>query len=191
MNKDALIIVDVQIDFCPGGSLAVSEGDKVVPVLNRYIERFIQSGSPVFATRDWHPTNTRHFKSNGGQWPPHCIQGSRGAEFHPDLALPPHTVIISAGADPNEEGYSGFEGRDDKGTRLEELLREQGVERLYIGGLATDYCVKHTVLDGLKAGFKVVLLADASRGVNLKPDDSRQAVEAMVHAGAEIAKESI
>jgi nicotinamidase/pyrazinamidase len=190
-GKEALIIVDVQNDFCPGGTLAVDEGDRVVPVLNRYIREFIKAGSPVFATRDWHPENTRQFKSNGGQWPPHCIQGSRGAEFHPDLQLPKDAIIISAGSDPNEEGYSGFEGRDDKGNTLEARLREQGVERLYVGGLATDYCVKHTVLDGLRAGFKVVLLEDASRGVNLKPDDSKNAVEEMVRAGAETLKQPV
>jgi nicotinamidase/pyrazinamidase len=184
-GKDALIIVDVQNDFCPGGALAVSEGDKVIPVLNRWIQKFAQADLPVFATRDWHPQNTRHFKTNGGQWPPHCIQGSPGAQFHPRLALPKDAVIISAGMEPDEEGYSGFEGRDNSGKVLADLLREKNVERLFVGGLATDYCVKHTVLDGLKEGFKVVFLEDASRGVNLAPDDSKHAIEEMLRAGAE------
>ncbi len=189
-GNDALIIIDVQNDFCPGGALPVAQGDEVVPVLNRYIEKFRLAGLPIFATRDWHPDKTRHFKTYGGLWPPHCIQGSKGAEFRADLALPKDAVIISAGMAPDEEGYSGFDGRDDKGTRLADLLRAQGVERIFVGGLATDYCVKHTVLDGLKRGFKVVLLEDAVRGVNLDPDDSKRAIEEMSRAGAKECSES-
>lgn len=184
-GKDALLIIDVQNDFCPGGALAVADGDKVVPALNRYIERFEKSRLPIFATRDWHPQKTRHFKAYGGLWPPHCIQGTKGAEFRPDLRLPPDAVIVSAGMAADEEGYSGFDGRDDRGAGLADLLRTHGVERIFVGGLATDYCVKHTVLDGLKHGFKVVLLEDASRGVNLQPGDSERSVEQMLQAGAE------
>ena len=184
-SKDALIIIDVQNDFCPGGALPVAEGDQVVPALNRYIEKFRLAGLPIFATRDWHPDKTRHFKAYGGIWPPHCIQGSKGAEFRADLALPKDAVIISAGMAPDEEGYSGFEGRDDQVAGLADLLRAYGVERIFVGGLATDYCVKHTVLDGLIQGFKVVLLEDAVRGVNLGPDDSQRAIEEMIRAGAE------
>ncbi|MGH7826739.1 MAG: nicotinamidase [Candidatus Binatia bacterium] len=183
-GKDALIIIDVQNDFCPGGALAVTDGDQVVPALNRYIEKFRRSNLPIIATRDWHPEKTRHFKAYGGLWPPHCIQGTKGAQFNADLALPNDTVIVSAGMAPDEEGYSGFEGRDDKGAGLADLLRAYGVERIFVGGLATDYCVKHTVLDGLKRGFKVVLLEDAVRGVNLKPDDSERAIQEMIRAGA-------
>jgi nicotinamidase/pyrazinamidase len=184
-DKDALLIVDVQNDFCPGGALAVADGDRVVPALNRYIERFQKSRLPIFATRDWHPEKTRHFKAYGGLWPPHCIQGTKGAEFSADLRLPPNAVVVSAGMAADEEGYSGFDGRDEKGTALAELLRAQGVGRLFVGGLATDYCVKHTVLDGLKQGFRVVLLEDAARAVNLLPGDGERAIEAMVQAGAE------
>ena len=184
-GKDALIIVDVQNDFCPGGALAVNDGDKVVPVLNRYIEKFSQAGLLIFVTRDWHSEKTIHFNTHGGQWPPHCIQGTKGAEFRADLALPEDVVIVSAGMAPDEEGYSGFEGRDHKGAGLADLLRTYGVERIFVGGLATDYCVKHTVLDGLKEGFKAVLLEDAVRGVNLDPDDSKRAIEEMLRAGAE------
>ncbi|MBI1997191.1 MAG: nicotinamidase [Deltaproteobacteria bacterium] len=184
-GRDALIIIDVQNDFCPGGALAVADGDQVVPALNRYIAQFSAAGLLIVATRDWHPEKTRHFKAYGGLWPPHCIQGSKGAEFRADLALPKDAVIVSAGMAPDEEGYSGFDGRDDKGAGLADLLRAYGVEKIFVGGLATDYCVKHTVLDGLKRGFKVVLLEDAVRGVNLKPDDSEQAIEEMVRAGAE------
>src|SRR5881296_2929314 len=154
--KDALIIVDVQNDFCPGGALAVSGGDEVVPVLNRAIERFTKAGLPIFATRDWHPEKTNHFKTYGGIWPVHCVQGTRGAEFH-----------------------AGFQARDPSGARLAELLQRKGVERIIVGGLATDYCVKHTVLDGLKEGFKVLLLADAIRAVNLKPHDGELAIAEM------------
>ena len=184
-GKDALLVIDVQNDFCPGGALAVTDGDQVVPALNRYIERFEKSQLPIFATRDWHPEKTRHFKAHGGLWPPHCIQGTQGAEFRPDLKLPAGAVIISAGMAPDEEGYSGFEGRDDRGIGLAELLRQRGVERIFVGGLATDYCVKQTVLDGLKHGFKVVLLGDAVRGVNLQAGDSERAVAEMLRAGAE------
>jgi nicotinamidase/pyrazinamidase len=186
-SKDALIVIDVQNDFCPGGTLAVKEGDQVVPILNRYIDQFTKAGLPIFATRDWHPEKTSHFITGGGPWPPHCIQGSKGAEFHPDLKLPPEAVMVSAGMGAAEDGYSGFVGRDESGAKLADLLRQRGIERIFVGGLATDYCVKHTVLDGLKEGFKVVLLADSVRGVNLKPGDSARAIEEMLHAGAEVA----
>ncbi len=186
-SKDALIVVDVQNDFCPGGALAVKDGDRVVPVLNRYIDRFSKAGLPIFATRDWHPPKTSHFNTGGGPWPPHCIQGSKGAEFHPGLKLPPVTVVVSAGMGPDEDGYSGFLGINDGGVNLVDLLRERGVERIFVGGLATDYCVKHTVLDGRKKNLQVVLLTDAVRGVNLQPGDSERAIAEMQRAGAEIA----
>jgi nicotinamidase/pyrazinamidase len=186
LSKDALIVVDVQNDFCSGGALPVGDGDRVVPALNRYIDKFTKAGLPIFATRDWHPEKTTHFKTGGGPWPPHCLQGSRGAEFHPDLKLPHEVVIVSAGMGADEDGYSGFLGRDDSGAKLADLLRQRGVDRIFVGGLATDYCVKHTVLDGLKEGFKVVLLVDCVRGVNLKPGDSERAIEEMVKAGAEM-----
>jgi nicotinamidase/pyrazinamidase len=187
LSKDALILVDIQNDFCPGGALAVKDGDQVVPVLNRCIDQFRKAGLPIFATRDWHPEKTTHFKSGGGPWPPHCIQGSKGAQFHPDLKLPADALIVSAGMGADEDGYSGFLGIDDRGVKLVNLLRQRGIERIFVGGLATDYCVKHTVLDGLKEGFKVVLLTDSTRGVNLKPGDSERAIAEMLQAGAEIA----
>ncbi|HEX2387333.1 MAG TPA: nicotinamidase [Candidatus Binatia bacterium] len=182
-GKDALVIVDVQNDFCPGGALAVERGDEVVPRLNAYIEKFTHAGLPVFATRDWHPEKTIHFSAYGGQWPPHCIQGTAGAEFRSDLRLPADAVIVTTGAAPDEDGYSGFDGRGAGGT-LEEMLRKAGVERIFVGGLATDYCVKHTVLDALKRGFKVVWLEDASRGVDLQPGDSARAAAEMIAGGA-------
>jgi nicotinamidase/pyrazinamidase len=183
-TKDALIIVDVQNDFCPGGALAVSGGDEVVPVLNRAIARFSDAGLPIFATRDWHPEKTIHFKTQGGIWPVHCVQGTTGAEFHADLKLSDDTLVVSKGMAAEDDSYSGFDATDMSGTSLAELLREKGTERIFVGGLATDYCVKHTVLDGLKAGFKILLLAEAIRAVNLKPRDGELAVAEMVSAGA-------
>lgn len=186
MAQDALIIVDVQNDFCPGGALAVSEGDQVVSVLNGLIAEFDRAGLPVVATRDWHPERTIHFNTQGGVWPPHCIQDTKGAEFHADLALGQSAVIVSKGAEENADSYSGFDGVDAHGLRLANLLRQRGVKRLLVGGLATDYCVKQTALDGLREGFEVVVLEDAVRGVNLKPDDARQALDDMKRAGAEV-----
>jgi len=185
-GHDALILVDVQKDFCLGGKLAVPEGDQIVPVLNQYIEKFKSAHLPVFATRDWHPEQTIHFNTGGGVWPPHCIQGTAGAEFHADLDLFGDVVIISSGTRPDEQGFSGFDGKDTQGKPLLDLLREQGVERLFVGGLATDYCVKSTVLDALQLGFRVVLIKDAIRGVDLKSGDSQRAMEEMIREGAEI-----
>lgn len=180
-KKRALIIVDVQNDFCPGGSLAVANGDEVVALLNELVKEFLDCGEPVFKTRDWHPEKTKHFAAYGGAWPVHCVQGTRGAEFHADLIDDPRITIISKGIDASADGYSGFDG-----TSLAQILREQGVEEVWVGGLATDYCVKHTVLDALRAGFKVKALADAMRPVNLNPGDGEQAIEEMRVAGAEI-----
>jgi nicotinamidase/pyrazinamidase len=182
----ALILVDVQNDFCPGGSLAVSRGDEVVPVLNRYVKEFADAGLPIIATRDWHPEHTRHFKEGGGLWPRHCVQGSEGGKFHPALAIDRGVTVVSKGQSPDSDSYSGFEARTNEGILLGEFLHARGVERLFIGGLATDYCVKHTVLDALRCGFKVVVLRDAIRGVNIQPNDSKQALDEMLRAGAEI-----
>lgn len=183
-QNDALIIVDVQNDFCPGGSLPVPQGDGVVAVLNRYIEQFAAAGLPVIATRDWHPAKTSHFSDYGGRWPAHCVQGTPGAAFHAGLKLPETAIVVSKGTGPDSDDYSGFQAVSSDGVGLADLLRRRGVERVFVGGLATDYCVKHTVLDALRSGFKVVLIEDGIRGVNLKPDDSRQAVAEMVQAGA-------
>lgn len=178
-KRDALIIVDVQRDFCPGGSLPVPNGDEVIEVLNEYIEMFKDAGALIYATRDWHPPNHISFRDYGGLWPPHCIQGSPGAEFHPDLKLPEDTIIISKATETKREAYSGFEG-----TELKDSLLNKKVERVFIGGLATDYCVKSTVLDALRYGFKTFLLTDAIRGVNISPGDSERAIEEMVKKGA-------
>lgn len=182
--KDALVIVDVQNDFCPGGALAVARGDEVVEPLNRLIERFSRAGLPIFATRDWHPERTSHFRDYGGVWPAHCVQGTKGAEFHPDLKLNENVVTLSKGMAADEDSYSGFQAVDQNGTPLAELLRRAGVERIFVGGLATDYCVKQTVLDGLKQGFQVVLLDRAMRAVDLNPGDGDRAIAEMIQAGA-------
>ncbi len=182
--KDALVIVDAQNDFCPGGALAVADGDKVMVPLNRYIDLFTRQRLPIFATRDWHPEKTSHFKDYGGPWPAHCVQQTTGAEFHPALHLGDHVVTLSKGMAADEDSYSGFQAVDSSGTPLAELLRQKGVDRIFVGGLATDYCVKHTVLDGLKQGFKVVLLCDSMRAVNLQPNDGASAIDAMIEAGA-------
>jgi nicotinamidase/pyrazinamidase len=185
MEKNAaLVVVDVQNDFCPGGALAVADGDQVVPGLNRYIERFAVAGLPIFATRDWHPKTTTHFKIYGGQWPVHCVQGTFGAEFHVALKLAGGAVILSKGMAANADSYSGFDGIDSSGVGLAEWLRRSNATRIFVGGLATDYCVKQTVLDGLKQGFAVTLLEDCVRGVDLAPGDSQRAVREMLGAGA-------
>jgi nicotinamidase/pyrazinamidase len=182
--RDALVIVDVQNDFCPGGALGVSGGDEVVAPLNRYAQRFAEAGAPIFATRDWHPARTTHFREHGGLWPPHCVRETAGAQFHPALRLPANAVILSKGTDPHEDAYSGFQSRDEGGRALGELLRRHGVRRVWIGGLATDYCVRATVLDARREAFEVVVLANAIRAVDLNPGDGDRAREEMRAAGA-------
>jgi len=179
-KKQALIIVDVQNDFCPGGTLAVAHGDEVVAPLNKLIAEFLERGAPIFKSRDWHPAKTKHFADFGGTWPIHCVQGTKGAEFHPALTDDSRIQVISKGLG-DEDSYSAFDGTD-----LASQLRERGVEEVLVGGLATDYCVKNTVLDALKQGFAVKALTNAMRPVELKPGDGDRAIEEMRDAGAEI-----
>ena len=175
---DALIIVDLQHDFLPGGALAVADGDAVIPVLNRAIAAFRGAALPIVATRDWHPLNHCSFHERKGPWPPHCIADSVGAAFPAALQLGDVTVVSKAtGAD--SDAYSGFDGTD-----LGPGLRAQGVKRVFVGGLATDYCVLQTVLDGLQQGFTVVLLCDAIRAVDVHPGDGERAIARMLAAGA-------
>ncbi len=176
---DALVIVDVQNDFLPGGALPVPEGDRVVPVLNEYIHHFRAAGLPIVATRDWHPPDHCSFQAQGGPWPPHCVQGTPGADFAPGLELPEDALIVSKATKPDQEAYSGFQDTD-----LDARLREMGVRRLFIGGLATDYCVKQTVLDALRLGYRVYLLTDAIRAVDVQPGDGDAAIDEMLRAGA-------
>ena len=182
----ALVIVDVQNDFCPGGTLAVVDGDRVAAPLARLAARCATAGLPVFASRDWHPPDTAHFQDAGGPWPAHCVRDTPGAELHPDLVLPPEAVILSKGVDPQADGYSAFEARDEAGRDLVELLRAAGVDHLLVGGLATDYCVRATVLAALARGLRVSLLTDAVAGVNVQPGDADRAIEEMVAAGAQL-----
>ena len=180
----ALLLVDVQNDFCPGGALPVPNGDRVIPVLNRVAARFEAAGRPVYASRDWHPSDTTHFREYGGPWPPHCIAGTPGAELHPDLRVPRGAIIVSKGQDRADDGYSAFEGTTAEGRRLAEDLRTRGVRELYVGGLATDYCVRASVLDARRAGFPVTVLTDGSAGID--PEGSKRALEEMRQAGASL-----
>jgi len=176
---EALLIIDYQNDFTPGGALAVDEGDKIAPRINELAAdpRF----SLVVATRDWHPANHESFVDQGGPWPVHCVQGTEGAEFDPALDAQRVDVIVDAGREPDAEGYSGFED-----TNLEQLLRERGIDRVTVVGLATDYCVKHTALDALRKGFEVEVDTSAVRAVEVEPGDSERALDEMRSAGAEI-----
>lgn len=183
-KRSALLLVDVQNDFCPGGALPVPDGDKVVVPLSRVASCFAAAGEAVLASRDWHPEVTVHFREYGGAWPPHCIQGSPGAAFHPELLLPDATVVVSKGISPDADSYSAFDGRSEDGLSLGELLSALNIRRLYVGGLATDYCVSSSVLDALSAGYEVTVLADAIAGVDINRGDSVTALEEMRLAGA-------
>lgn len=177
---DALLIVDVQNDFLPSGSLAVPRGDEVVPVLNRYLQTFKAQSLPVYATRDWHPAQHCSFREQGGPWPPHCIAETLGAQFAAALQLPHSAVIISKATTVEQDAYSGFQG-----TNLDQQLRAANIHRLFIGGLATDYCVLNTVLDALKFGYEVLLLGDAIRAVDVQPGDGQRAEHEMIKLGAQ------
>jgi nicotinamidase/pyrazinamidase len=187
-EQSVLLVVDVQIDFCPGGSLAVPGGDVIIPVINRYIELFRSKGIPIIASRDWHPPVTRHFREFGGIWPPHCVQGSRGARFHPRLTLPADVIVVSKGMDPDRDDYSALQAHLETGIPLGEHLAALGVKALYICGLATDYCIRETSLDALAAGFSVAVLQDACKGVDLKKGDSARAFKDIAEKGGIMAE---
>lgn len=179
LQGDALLIVDVQKDFLPGGQLAVPAGNEVVAPLNDWIARFASADLPVFATRDWHPADHCSFQAQGGPWPPHCVAETEGAEFADGLELPPSSTIIGKATHVDTDAYSGFAGTD-----LHQLLQQHGVNRLFIGGLATDYCVLNSVRDALKLGYKVHLLMAGMRAVNVNPEDGAKAIAEMIAAGA-------
>ena len=178
---DALLIVDVQCDFLPGGALAVPDGDAIIEVLNRYAAAFERLKLPVVVVRDWHPVNHISFRELGGPWPAHCVAGTRGAQLPPSLHLPAYAHVLSKGAQPEADRDSAFEG-----TRLAALLRREGCRRVFVGGLATDYCVRATARDALREGFQVVVLEDAVRAVNLRPDDGAHALAELVRRGARL-----
>jgi len=178
---DALIVVDIQNDFCPGGALAVNEGHKVVPIINHLIPLF----EHVIYTRDWHPQNHCSFADPPEfvdySWPPHCVADSPGAEFHGDLHVPADAIIVDKATNPDRECYSDFAE-----STLAKDLRTLMVRRIFVGGLATDYCVKHTALDGIKEGFEVFLIENACRGVDYPPGSAAEAVETMKVAGVKV-----
>ena len=188
-HHTALIVVDVQNDFAdPSGSLYVKGGEHVVALINAEVARALAAGSLVVYTRDWHPESTPHFQKDGGVWPVHCVMNSWGAEFHPDLLVDGPEVKKGSGG---EDGYSGFSMRHPDTeevipTELESLLRRRGVVRLVIAGLATDYCVRATALDGLARHFEVQLLARATRPVDLNPGDGRRAIDEVIAAGGTV-----
>ena len=170
-------MIDVQNDFCPGGALAVSDGDAVVEPINQ-----LAAGSPfVVATRDWHPVDHGSFAENGGVWPVHCLQGSAGAALHPAVDSEQIDLIVDKGQARDLEGYSGFEG-----TELERLLRERDVDTVHVAGLALDYCVKATALDAKRAGFDVIVHRDATRAVDVEPGDGDRAVDELRAAGVQV-----
>ncbi|NJE42769.1 nicotinamidase [Thermococcus sp. GR6] len=177
MPEAALIVVDMQRDFMPGGALPVPDGDKIIPRVNEYIRKFKERGALIVATRDWHPEDHISFMEQGGPWPKHCVQNTPGAEFV--VELPEDAVVISKAADPDKEAYSGFEG-----TNLAEILKEKGVKRVYVCGVATEYCVKATALDAVRHGFETYLLRDAVRGIN--PEDEGNALRELEQAGVKV-----
>ena len=176
-ETDALIIVDVQNDFCLGGALAVPRGDEVVPVVNRLLEQRWLS----VATMDWHPAEHSSFEPHGGPWPPHCVQHTTGADLHRELDASKVQLVITKGSNPDQDAYSGFQG-----TELARILRDRGVHRVVVCGIATDYCVRATAQDALHEGFEVLLLEDAIRGVEVQPGDCQQAIEELRQAGATV-----
>lgn len=180
--EDALVLVDVQNDFLEGGSLAVPHSNAILEVINGYLALFTKRNLSIVATRDWHPKDHCSFADNGGQWPVHCVAGTQGAAFSSRIDLPCSSHIVSKATLTDRDAYSGFDS-----TGLTDYLSTQGCNRLFICGLATDYCVLHTVLDGLKAGFTVVLLTDAIRAVDVQKGDGDRAIASMKEKGAQVA----
>lgn len=178
-HSDVLLVVDVQRDFLPGGALAVPEGDRVIAPLNDCLDAFAAAGRPVVASRDWHPADHVSFHAQGGPWPAHCVAGTPGAAFPAGLRLPREAVVISKAQQRDREAYSAFSGTD-----LAQQLRRAGLRRLFVGGLATDYCVLRTVLDARWLGFDVVVLRDAIAAVDAEPGDGERAIAEMERAGA-------
>ncbi len=179
MVNTACLIIDMQNDFLEGGSLEVPGSNTLIPVLNRYIARFHTHRLPVIATRDWHPPDHCSFIEQSGPWPPHCVAGSAGAAFHADLALPADTHIVSKATARDTEAYSGFSG-----TGLQESLQSLQIQRIFVGGVATEYCVRNTVTDALRLGYAVIVLQDATQAMNRKPHDGIKAIDDMIAHGA-------
>lgn len=178
--RDALLVVDIQNDFCSGGSLAVGEGESIIPVVNGLIERFQAVGAPVVYSRDWHPVDHGSFAAQGGPWPPHCVAGTRGAAFHNALRVDLHPWIIDK-ATGHDEALSDFDGTD-----LADKLRARNIGRVFVVGLATDYCVRATALDALALGFETVVVTDAVRAVEVRGGDGRRALDEIAAAGGNL-----
>lgn len=183
-KRQALVVVDLQNDFCPGGSLAVPDGDATIGIVNQWITRFANNDSPIAFTQDFHPANHCSFDAQGGPWPPHCVQETVGAQIHPEVTTPPQAEYFFKGTDPHADAYSGFEGTSAAGLDLATWLRQQRVDTLYVAGLATDYCVRATVLDACRLGFSVLLISRGIRGVEREAGDSDRAIDDMLAAGA-------
>jgi nicotinamidase/pyrazinamidase len=182
LKDAALILVDIQNDFCPGGALAVAGGDEIIEAVNRLMPKF----RLVISTQDWHPANHVSFKEQGGPWPPHCVQNTRGAELHPALRTDRIAHYFRKASSPEKDAYSEFEGVDESGRTLDELLKSSGVKQVYVVGLATDYCVRATALDALALGYKVFVVKDATRAVNVNDDDGAKALDEMKGRGARL-----
>ncbi len=178
----ALILVDIQNDFCPGGALAVAEGDQIIPLVNRLMPHF----PLVISTQDWHPANHISFQARGGPWPPHCVQGTPGAALHPALATDRIAHHFRKASTPDRDAYSEFEGVDDQGQTLDAVLKASGVKTVYIVGLATDYCVRATALDALRLGYETYAITDAMRAVNVEPGDGAAALDQLQQHGAHL-----
>jgi nicotinamidase-related amidase len=178
----ALVLVDIQNDFCPGGALAVTDGDKIVEPVNKLISKF----PLVISTQDWHPANHISFREQGGPWPPHCVQGSPGAELRDDLDTGKIAHYFRKASSPEKDDYSEFAGKDEHGRSLDEVLKNRGVKRLFVVGLATDYCVLETVMDGLRYGYAVYAVTDAMKAVNVAADDGTKALQKMASGGAHL-----
>ncbi|MDR1992643.1 MAG: isochorismatase family protein [Nitrososphaerota archaeon] len=184
-ETDALIITDIQNDFLPNGTLPIPNSQEIIPIINGYIKRFEAAQAHIITSRDWHPPNHTSFIPQTGPWPPHCVQNTFGAKFSPNLKLPPNTLINSKATKPDHEVYSAFED-----TNLSSELYKRGVKRIFILGLATDYCVLDTTLDACELGFETIVLIDAIRGINAEPGDVEHAMTTMHNSGADLATET-
>ncbi|MBI3650037.1 MAG: bifunctional nicotinamidase/pyrazinamidase [Acidobacteria bacterium] len=181
-QQSALILVDIQNDFCPGGALAVNDGDAVVEVVNRLMRLF----PVVVATLDWHPFNHCSFRQYGGMWPPHCVQHSNGAALHRALQQTRIDDYFRKAYTPADDSYSGFDGRNEAGDSLHPYLQKKGIEKVFIAGLATDYCVKVTALAALQNGYEVVVIGDAIRAVEVQEGDGERAIGEVLKRGAQV-----
>ncbi len=178
---DALVIIDAQNDFFPGGALPVDEGHQIIPVINAWIEASLDEGIPVYASRDWHPINHCSFKEQGGPWPMHCVQESKGAEIHSDINLPSDTILVDTAFESSKEAYSAFQGQTQEGISLDEAMKLSGIKRIWLVGLAQDFCVCETALEGRKKGYTVLLITKGTRPIH--EETGEDALERMQNAG--------